>query len=275
MSWLTHTSMEIQIGGKKRKISMTPTTNIPGLNTPCLFKGKVEGDLLSEVSVSGCHDSSNTMLTMASSLLPGGVVDLSLDNGITQNIKSDSIAFEETEGSFSEADYLFPPKDPFQIGHAWSGPFPSKVVLKTNIKYDNSLLGHFGYSHTRTKYWIDSVVQLAKPRMFHGSLSIRVVLEIGEVSHIDETLKATSENIRYLAQKGIKPLTSYFCKDIGGGVLGIAYVGSACHHTGYAVNINELYSRTSPDLKTAREDVTKRTGKFCTSTCPKCAGDFF
>ena len=88
--------------------------------------------------------------------------------------------------------------------------------------------------------------------MFHDSLSIRIVLEIGEVSHIDETLEASEERIYHLARKKEKPLTSYFCKDIGGGVLGIAYVGAACHSMGYAVNINELYSRTSPDIKTAK-----------------------
>merc|ERR1719430_579468 len=88
--------------------------------------------------------------------------------------------------------------------------------------------------------------------MFHDSLSIRIVLEIGEVSHIDETLEASEERIKFLARKKEKPLTSYFCKDIGGGVLGIAYVGAACHSRGYAVNINELYSLYKSELRTAR-----------------------
>ena len=249
--------MELKIGRTRRIIQLTPTTNIPGLSTPCLFKGKIEGDQDSEVSVSGCQHSKETSVSIASDLLPGGIVDLMIEEGKTKKMDDRSIAVDlrGREGNrmdYSTADYLIPPEDPFPIGHLWSDTLPSRVLLKTNIKYDNSLLEHFGNSHKKTEDWINSVVQLVKPRMFHKSLSIRVVLEIGEVSHIDETLEATNEKIRYLREKTRDPLTSYFCKDIGPGVFGTAYVRSACDSRGYAVNIVELFSTTNSELKSAR-----------------------
>ena len=250
--------MELRIGSIRRIIRLTPTTNIPGLRTPCLFKGKIEGDQDSDVSVSGCQNSNETSVSIASNLLSGGIVDLNIVEGMTKKLDDRSI-YVDLKGQvggnrmeYLKADYLFPPEDPFPIGHFWSDPLPSTVVLKTNIKYDNSLLKHFDNSHKKTEDWINAVVQLVKPRMFHKSLSIRVLLEIGEVSHIDETLKATNEKIRYLARETRNPLTSYFCKDIGGGVLGIAFIGSACHSMGYAVNIVELFSTTNSELKSAR-----------------------
>merc|ERR1719250_452419 len=141
-----------------------------------------------------------------------------------RSIAVDLSGREGNRMDYSTADYVFPSEDPFPIGHLWSYPsLPSRVLLKTNIKYDNSLLEHFDNSHKKTEDWINAVVQFAKPRMFHKSLSIRVLLEIGEVSHIDETLKATNEKIRYLARETRNPLTSYFCKDIGGGTPNKSY----------------------------------------------------
>ena len=261
LSWLAEHRMEVKIGRTRRIIQLTPTTNIPGLSTPCLFKGKIEGDQDSEVSVSGCQHSKETSVSIASDLLTGGIVDLMIEEGKTKKMDDRSIAVDLSgrEGNrmdYSTADYVFPTEDPFPIGHLWSYPsLPSRVLLKTNIKYDNSLLEHFDNSHKKTEDWINAVVQFAKPRMFHKSLTIRVVLEIGEVSHINETLKATREKLHYLRDKLEKtrePLTSYFCKDIGRGLNGYAFIGAACDSRGQAININELYSTTESELKTAR-----------------------
>ena len=49
-----------------------------------------------------------------------------------------------------------------------------------------------------------------------------------------------------------KGLTSYFGYQLGGGIIGIAFLGTACNQNGYAVNINELYSSTNTEVKTAR-----------------------
>jgi len=239
LSWVSETRMELMIGERQRNILLTPTTNIPGWKTSCLFTGKLEGDLDSEVSVSGCHESNETMVSIASSLLPDGFVELMIVDGNTKNMEN------------STPDYLYPPADPFEWDvHSWSGPLPSTVVLKTDIKYDNSLLEHFDYSHEKTKDWIKDVVQLAKPMMSHNTLTIKVGLEIGEVTHIDETLEAENDTIYYLQQtKNHKSLTSYFCKgNRQDDTAGIAFLGTACNSM-YAININELsYS----DLETAR-----------------------
>jgi len=253
LSWVSETRMELMIGERRRNILLTPTTNIPGWKTSCLFTGKLEGDLDSDVSVSGCHNSNETMVSIASSLLPDGFVELMIVDGSTKNMNSANI-FGETEGEGSmenSHDYIDPPADPFEwTVSPWSGPLPSTVVLKTDIKYDNSLLEHFGYSHEITKDWINDVVQLAKPMMSHNTLSIKVGIEIGEVTHIDETLEADNRTIYYLQQtKNHNSLTSYFCNDHRRrGYAGIAFRGSACNPS-WAININELaYS----DLETAR-----------------------
>lgn len=261
LAWFNKTTLKlkienIEIENRWMNIRLTPATSIPGLNTPCLYEGKLEGDPKTMISVSGCPDKETSVAIG----FPFGVVYLTLVDGITKNLDDEPIAVDLKKSrdysvgniDYSTADYLHPPTDPFEIAAVWLGPIPSTVVLKTNIKYDNSLLEHFDNSHEKTADWINGVVELAKPKLSHNSLTIKVVLEIGEVSHIDETLEASEDRIYDLAQKRQRTLTSYFCKDIGGGVLGIAYVGAACHSLGYAVNINELYSTTSPDIKTAK-----------------------
>ena len=76
---------------------LTPSTNIPGLDTPCLFKGGIEGDPLSVVSVSGCPDT-DTLVSIASPQLPG-VLDLSLTvAGIASNIVTDTVTNKSAEG---------------------------------------------------------------------------------------------------------------------------------------------------------------------------------
>ena len=49
-----------------------------------------------------------------------------------------------------------------------------------------------------------------------------------------------------------RTLTSYFCKDIVNGIVGIAYLGSACRSDGFSVNINELYTNSNTELRTAK-----------------------
>jgi len=251
LSWVTETRMELMIGERRRNILLTPTTNIPGWKTSCLFTGKLEGDLDSEVSVSGCHNSKETMVSIDSSLLFDGFVELMIVDGHTKNVDSPSIS-GETEGEESQDDYIEPLADPFESAVPfWSGPLPSTVALKTDIKYDNSLLEHFDYSHEKTKDWLNKVIRFAKPWMSHNSLTIKVVLEIGEVSHIDETLAATSNSLHYLARKKHNTLTSYFCNNNGDGTTGSTYRGAACSRRS-AFNIVELSRYPSPDRETAK-----------------------
>merc|ERR1719369_2129616 len=78
--------------------------------------------------------------------------------------------------------------------------------------------------------------------MLHNSLTIKVALEIGEVTHIDETLRANNHTIYYLQQtKNHNSLTSDFCKDNDerDTMRGIAFVGGACSRRS-AISMNEL-----------------------------------
>ena len=70
------------------------------------------------------------------------------------------------------------------------------------------------------------------------------------------TLKADKTHITDLANSfpNKKYINSFFCYDLltGHGTVGIAYLGEACDKTGYAVNINEYYSESNSELKSAR-----------------------
>ena len=236
---------------------MKATTNIPQLLTPCLFSGKVEGDSESKVFVSGCYNSSETLASIVSSQLPGGILDLYLVNGITSNVTTEvdqrgrtgSLDYVNTERI---NDALFRPKTRVPSA-SFSGPLPSKVILKTDIKYDNSLLKHFSNSHQRTKNWINKIVGLTQIRMYHDTIKMKVTIKVGTVSHIDDSFKADLEDFKKLLKKRKPRLTSYFCEDIGGtSTVGFAYIGAACSRAGYAINVVELHSRVNTDISSAK-----------------------
>ena len=131
---------------------------------------------------------------------------------------------------------------------------PGKVVLETYLRYDNTLLGKFGGFHTSTKQWLSRVVEMAKPRLLHSSLDTGLQLQlIGEMKHHNEDIQADVTTIYRLARNPReKGLVSYFGYQLGGGIVGIAFLGTACRQDGYAVNINELYSSTNTEVRTAR-----------------------
>ena len=68
---------------------------------------------------------------------------------------------------FSTDDYLLPPpRVSSESANYWLGPIPSTVVLKTDVKYDNSLLEHFDNSHEKTQDWVEKVVKSSYPGSF-------------------------------------------------------------------------------------------------------------
>ena len=131
---------------------------------------------------------------------------------------------------------------------------PKQVVLKTYIRYDNTLLRKFGGSHTSTKQWLSRVVEMSKPRLVHSSLNTGIVLQVlGELKHHHEDIQADAPTIHRLARNPTdRGLVSYFCSQIGNGIVGIAFLDAACRQDGYAVNINEFYSSSNSEVKTAR-----------------------
>merc|ERR1739838_13189 len=266
VSWLTSLSMEIKIGRNHTDIiHLTPASNIPGMATPCLFSGQLLGDPRSVVAVSGCLGDEETSLSIASTLLPGGIVDISLVSGKSYEVTADEAVDVEDydvppqgrRKRESEDDFLIPPPSRSRtVARVFSGPLPTKVVLETDIKYDNSLLEYFQGSHWLTVRWIRQVVELAKPRMSHSSLEMPITLRTPvRIDHTDVTIKASSENRNILiANDSPTTLTSYFCEDVLGEsrLRGLAALGSACNTDGSAMNINELYSTSASELRTAR-----------------------
>jgi len=246
-------------------ILLAPVSNIPGEPTPCLYSGKLQLDQTSVVAVSGCRDSNETTLSIASSLVPGGLVDLVLVNGSTLLVNgSNLIIGDETllttsrvkRQIFKDAvnDYIFPPPETIPVRAVITGPLPRAAVLETSIKYDNSLLNQFGGKHRDTKNWISRVVELAKPRLSHSSLDITISLKVvGELEYVDDNLAADEPTLKRLAHsEKYRSLTSFFCANFGNRYVGIAYVGTACVNSGHSININEYYTHDNSELHSAR-----------------------
>jgi len=260
--WLTNVSMEINFPNDTTyTILLSPSTNIPGVSTPCLFSGQLQLDQRSVVAVTGCLDSNETTMSIASRLMPGGLLDLVIVNGSTFIIEDDaSIRRRRQIREVARNDYLFPPPNPNPVSPLPESDIylPKSVSLQTTIKYDNSLLNVFGGSHQATKGWIDKVVHLAMPRLRHSSLDTAIYLEVtGEPEYLNDYLRADKPTIQRLANsRKYKKNTSFFCADIllpgVWDLIGYAYTGAYCNKYGSSININEYYTDDDSDLNTAR-----------------------
>ena len=243
-------------------VVLTPTSNLVNWVTPCLFSGKIENDPHSLVTVSGCHDSEEISISIASSKVPGGVVDIAIVNEINE-LTGDAPTmryldlYEMQNGFKIKQDVAIPPPD-LLSSHILLGAnavMPKNVVLETAIKYDNTLLKKLG-SHTKTKQWLDRVISLTKPRMTLHSLKVGVEIKVvGGIEYKDDYIKADSETIYRLAEEKPKSLVSYFGADICQPgewcTLGIAFIGGACRKYSTGVNINEYYMDRQAALNTA------------------------
>jgi hypothetical protein len=160
-------------------IHLIPACNMASVPTTCLYSGKLEHNQQSVVAVLGCKESQEVTISIASSKVPGGMVDLSIVDGLTYLIKDDvKTSLQRRRGIFiSKNDFLIPPPIKNAKSSARS-TLPNGALLKTSIRYDNTLLNRFGGSHTKTKQWINSVVELAKPRMSHVAIHLQVVGDI-------------------------------------------------------------------------------------------------
>ena len=247
--------MELQLADSSQyMVLLSPASNLLNEPTPCLFSGALEQDLRSVVAVTGCSDSTETAVTISSRLVPGGLVDLVMINGTTHTIREE--ASPRSRMTAGDEDMMIPPANanPSVLPLATDSAIPSQVILKTYITYDNTLLRKLGGSHTSTKQWLSRVVEMARPRLAHTSLDTAVKLQLlGEISHLNEDIQADQSTIYRLARSPKeKGLVSNFCSQLGGGVVGIAFLGTACRQDGYAVNINECYTRTNTEVTTAR-----------------------
>ena len=245
-------------------IGLTAVSNIPGENTPCLFSGELLRDPKSKIAASGCHSSGVTSLSIKSDFVKDGIIDLTILNSMTYEfIFDEDLATNELENDAVKTsrrikrqilrnkgnDAIIPPPNPNKIRKRFRGPLPPMVTLKTTIVYDNSLKKYFGNSDKATKQWLSRVVELTKPRMAHSSLDLPIDIAVEKVEHLDKTIKADGDNIRSLKPTSF---TSYFCEDLGFGIVGIAYLNAACRTDGFNHNINELFTEKNSELATAR-----------------------
>ena len=243
-------------------IILKPTSNLKDDPTPCLFAGHVKEDEHSMVAVSGCHDSEEITITISSKKIPGGLIDLVIVDGNHEIIHNKiannrEIGLEDVD-DYVKTDYLTAPPDPYAPAALGSDvEMPAKAVLETYINYDRTLLSHFNFDHTKTKQWIDRVIELARPRYSKINLPTKLELKIlGEIEHRDEEIRATVPDLQYLKEKYMnKKMMSWFVKDEcppgQGCVVGIAYIGTACAGYGYSHNINELYRVSNSEVLSA------------------------
>ena len=130
------------------------------------------------MAVTGCSDSTKTAVTIASRLVPGGLVDLVITDGITHTIREE--ASPRSRMKAGDEDMMIAPANanPSVLPLATDSAIPSQVILKTYITYDNTLLRKLGGSHTLTKQWLIRVVEMARPRLAHISLDTAVKLQL-------------------------------------------------------------------------------------------------
>ena len=81
---------------------LTPvSSNIPGvsLDDACLFSGHVSTDPASVVTVLGCREDEVVTISVASKLVPGGIIDIKVEDGVAAVIEED----EETHSRHKRA----------------------------------------------------------------------------------------------------------------------------------------------------------------------------
>lgn len=255
--WVDNLRMSLKLADSRHHtILLSPASNLPGEPTPCLFSGALEQDKASVVAVSGCRESIETVVTIASRLVPEGLMDLVVSNGTTHIIGDDN-SVTERQMQHGDEDMIIPPANPNPPTHhrAARQAIPSRVVLKTRIRYDNTLLRHFSWSRDLTRQWLSRMVEMAKPRLALSSLNTKIQLQLlGEMEQFHGDIQADQRTLDAIKARNPRTtsVTSYFCSQLGGGTLGIAFRGTACRQDGYAININKLYTRTNSELNTAR-----------------------
>jgi len=83
----------------------------PVAGVPCLYSGRLIDDTRSLVTVSGCQDQ-RASITLASKRLPGGLIDLTLEDGVTTVIRLDTEFHPDDSIALTDLDY---PDHSFEI----------------------------------------------------------------------------------------------------------------------------------------------------------------
>ena len=134
--WMTNLTMELRLpNNMSHTIYLIPAISIASVTAPCLFSGKLDHDQHSVVAVAGCKDSQETSISIASTMVPGGLLDISIVGGVTYIITEDTTANilrykREANMVIDKDDFLIPP--PVQTGQG--------VLLKLSALFLMELL---------------------------------------------------------------------------------------------------------------------------------------
>ena len=274
VSWSSNETIEYKNKTSLMSIKLQKViSNIPSVTVDCLFSGKLEGDNSSLVTVSGCKEEKETTISIASMLVPNGLIDIAKDNvNDTSVVLTDLLQTKRRKRSLEEQSYLDvlePPvyfkqnshgkegnstHEPENSDQWYSGPLPKMVKLETTLYYDKSLLDKFDGDKRKAKQWLSRVIELAKTRFAEPSLKVKIKLIVKIARYIPQRLKANEDSIREIGKLAINPnsLNSFFCFDTSDDTIGIAWRGTTCRTDGYAFNINEFWTEEQSALNAAR-----------------------
>jgi len=227
-------------------------------NAGCNFLGRLRNDVASSAAVTGCLNK------------PGDIMEVTLisKNNINKLFKVDFDGNAEVlanpfeHGAQSRAipvdrddngwhlvggDEEKNDKIELEAAKVEVGTIPSKLKAVIKFGYDEGWKNAF--TGTNFNDWIASVLTHSQAHYKDPSLGTEVTLEIqGDPLYQAGAFWTADENLSQAtaasAAAGLNDVTafSWFVNQGGGGVAGIAWVGTLCMHSGYNTNLNEAYS---------------------------------
>ena len=191
--------------------------------------------------VSGCHDSKELEVSIASTKIPGGVMDISIIDGIHQVIDHE----ESRQISGDNNDELTPkpnPNPPKPL--SGSTTLPKKVTVEMTINYDDKLLNHFGRDFDKVNEHLDKILSIAQVRYHSPDLPFKIDIKpVEDYKHHFIEIVASGPFLEQLKRQfRPKKLMTWFgryaCSPGDQCYTGMAEIGAACRTDGQGVSIN-------------------------------------
>jgi len=246
VGWKTPTSLWAIFPDNKHDTILLSLSSFYNRTTPCLFRGDLQSGEDATIAVSGCHNSSST------------IVIISYKELLAEIIIGEDSAPENDQIEIDMGYALPPQEDLFPPGTLASfvGPLPSQVVVTTKIVYDRNLLDYFSRDHDQVKQWLHRVMDLSRPLLLHSSLDIKIELDIaGDYVYENVRIQAdvpSLENLKYDVYPKYNNLIGAFTYSGQFGTVGMAWMGTACSTWGSAAGITELYREDNSEFHSAR-----------------------
>merc|ERR1712088_371228 len=226
-------------------------------NAGCNFLGRLRNEVASSAAVTGCLNK------------PGDIMEVTLisKNNVNKLFKVDFDGNTEVlanpfeNGAQSRAipvdrdddgwhlvggDEEKNDKIELEAAKAEVGTIPSKLKAVIKFGYDEGWKNAF--AGTDFNDWIASVLTHSQAHYKDPSLGTEVTLEVqGDALYQSGAFWTADDNLSQAtaasAVSGADVTAfSWFVNQGGGGVAGIAWVGTLCMHSGYNTNLNEAYS---------------------------------